>query len=365
MPESANLALAKLEVSRFTEKDLSEFIALAHSEYGPSDATNFDHIYWKHAASPFGASTYIRLVADGKTVGCALLQPGLICTESGRFNVACVTDVIVAPAFRSPPTNFIDLTNASGNIADFSAVYHTGNNRTAPLYRKLLRFPMPISLQGYGLPVRFSGFFRKISGYRIGILDWLILPFRWLIEAVADIAVRAARLDISARLPDDDALASLCAKSVSNSGPIFARNRSFLKWRLIDAPLWAATVYCVERNGAFLGYVATRKLEFKGLAFLILVDFLLDPDLSFSDRFALRSWLASQAVKSGVDALFTMINPRSKLARICAGFPLARIPERLLPSHGMPIFVRSKAGSARHLETERATHVTFADLDLF
>ena len=191
----------------------------------------------KHVTSPFGASTYIRLVADGKIGGCALLQPRLICTESGQLSVACVTDVIIAPAFRSPPTNFINLTNTSGDIADFSAVYHTGNNRTEPLYRELFRFPRPFSLHGYGLPVRISGFFRKACGYRIGILDWLILPLRWLTGAVAAVAVRAAGLDISARLPDDDALESLCAKSVSDSGPVFCAEPIAFKMAFYRCPI--------------------------------------------------------------------------------------------------------------------------------
>jgi len=295
-------------------------------------------------------------------VGRALLQPRVICTASGQFSTACVTDVLIDPDFRSPPTNFINLTEASGNISDFTSVYHTSNNRTDLLYRKLFRFPKPFSLRGYGLPVRFAGVVFKLSGRRIDALDWLISPFRWLIGLVAVVGIAVARLDVCVRLPDDDMLSVIFFKSLRNSGPMFARSESFLKWRLIDAPVLAATVHCVERRGKFLGYVAIRKFEFNGLTFLVVVDFLLDPDLTLFDRLALRSWLVLQAIQADVDALFTMINPRSRAARICVGFPWLRIPDKLL-SHGTPIFVRSRGDQSRFLETEAATHMTLADLD--
>ena len=354
--------MAKITVEPFTVSNLEEFLALSHSEYGPSAASNVDHIEWKHVASPLGASTYIRLVSNDKTVGRALLQPMLIYTESGQFSTACVTDVLIDPAFRSPPTNFINLMEASGNISAFRLVYHTSSNRTDLLYRKLFRFPKPFSLRGYGVPIRLAGIVCKISGRRVDALDWLISPFRRLIGLVAVVGIAVARLDVSVGLPDDDMLYRLFLKSLRNSGPMIARSTSFLKWRLIDAPLLAATVHCVERSGKFLGYLAIRKVELNGLTFLIIVDFLLDPDLSLFDRFALRAWLILQAIKADVDALFTMINPRSRAARICVGFPLIPIPDKLI-HHRTPIFVRSQRNESRSLETEASTHMTLADLD--
>ena len=356
------LTVARITVETFTANNLEDFLALSHTEYGPSAATNVDHIKWKHVASPLGASTYICLVANDKTVGRALLQPRLICTESGQFSTACVTDVLIDPEFRSPPTNFINLTEASGSISAFSSVYHTSSNRTDLLYRKLFRFPKAFCLRGYGLPARLSGIFFKISGRRIDALDWLISPFRWLIGLAAVVGIAVARLDVSVRLPDDDMLSQIFLKSLRNCGPMFARSEAFIKWRLIDAPLLTATVYCAERSGKFLGYVAIRRIELNGLTFLIIVDFLLDPDLTLFDRLALRSWLILQAIQSDVDALFTMINPRSRAARICVGFPLIRIPDKLL-RHRTPIFVRSRGNESRFLETEASMHMTLADLD--
>ena len=358
------MPLAEVKVELFNEKILEEFISLSFSEYGFSAAANFSHIKWKHLTSPFGTSTCVRLVSDDKTVGRALLQPKLIYTELGKFNIAFVADVLISPKFRTPPTNFINLTKASGNISDFSLVYHTGGKQTEPLYRKLFRFSKPFSLRGYGLPVRFSGIFFKVIGRRIDALDWFISPFRWLLGLVAVFGISLARLDVTVRLPEDDKLSLLCLKTLRHSGPLFARSKYFLKWRFIDAPLWKATIHCVERSGNFLGYIATRKFEFKGLTFLVVIDFLLDPDLTLFDRLVLRSWLILQAIKNDVDALFTMINPRSRAARICVGFPLICIPDKFLP-HGTPIFMRSRGNENQRLETEESTHMTLADHDYF
>ena len=364
MTKDSNLTLAKVVVETFTEDSIDEFVQLSHAEYGSSVATNADHARWKHIASPLGASTYIRLVVNDRTVGRAMLQPRLIYTESGQHNTACVTDVLINPEFRLAATNFIKLTKASGNVTSFDSVYHTSNERTEPFYRKFFRFPKPFSLRGHGLPVRFLGIFFKISKLRVSVLDWLAFPFRYLIELITVVAIAVAKFEISERLPEDDVLTTLCLKSLHDSGPIIARNKAFLKWRFIDAPLWGANIYCVERWGKFVGYVATRKLELNGLSYLVLIDYVLDTDISFFDRLVLRLWLIRQAIKSDVDILFTMSNPSSKAARICAGFPLICIPDKFLP-HGTPVFFRANKKESRFLETEKSTHMTFADIDYF
>ena len=358
------MSLAKVLVDLFTEEDLSGFIELSETEYESSVTTDVNHTRWKHLDSPHGASTYIRLVADSKVVGRALLQPRLIQTKTGQFSTACVTDVLIAPLHRSSPANFLNLTNTSGNISKFSSVFHTANERTEPFYRKLFRLPNPFSLHGYVFPTRVAGIFLKISGYRINALDWFLLPFRYLISFAAIAMISTAKIDISKRLPDDENLSELCLKLLHDSGPLLTRTKSFLKWRLIDAPLWKANVYCVERKGKFLGYIATRRLELNDLKHLVVIDFLLDTDITFYDRLALRLWLIRQAILSDVDALFTMINPMSKAAHTCVGFPMIRIPDKFLP-HGTPIFFRANTNENQNVESDQMIHMTLADIDYF
>ena len=356
------MPLATIEVELFAKHHLGAFLELSHSEYGPSAAANIGHITWKHLGSPHGASTYVRLVANGKTVGRALLQPTSVLTESGRFSIASVTDILIDPKFRSPPSNFTSLMRASADVSAFSSVYHTSNRRTDPLYRKLFRFPKPLSLRGYGFPIRLANIVSRIAGPRLQALDWLMSPLRPLVALVANVGLTVTRLNVSERLPDDDTLSRLLLRSLRQSGPLLARSRAFLKWRFIDAPVFAATVYCIERGGKCLGYVATRTVGFDGLTVLVIVDFLLDPALTLLDRFTVRSWIIRRAMTLNVDALLTMANPRSRAALIAVGFPFLRIPDRYLP-HETPIFLRSRGSENRFLETAESLHLTLTDLD--
>lgn len=113
-----------------------------------------------------------------------------------------------------------------------------------------------------------------------------------------------------------------------------------------------------------MGYVVTRKVELDGMVHSVLMDVLLDVDIPLLARIALRLWLIRQAAAMGADALFTMINPGSEVARTAVGFPLIPIPERLLP-HTTPIFIRVCGTEGKTLETDGSFHLTLADLDYF
>lgn len=356
--------MAEVSVKTFAVADLDDYLELSQSEYGPLGITSPAHIRWKHLDSPFGASTYIRLVASGKIIGRALLQPRPMHTASKEFNAACVTDVLIGREFRSPPTNFINVTKASGNVSKFDLVYHTSNERTEQLYSKLLRFPRPFFLKAYGFPLRLAGFLPVISGRRIDVFDWLIAPLRWLLGIISLAVDSATRLDISPRAMGDEELAALCTKCIHQSGPLFARTNAFLKWRFTDAPFWPATTYRVDRDGKFLGYIVIRKLELNGLSHLVLMDFVLDPETPLFVRLALRLWLIRSAIRLKVDVLYTMVNSVNSIARMFAGFPLVGIPDRLLP-HATPIFVRRQNNDNSEPETDRLIHLTLADLDYF
>lgn len=356
--------MAKVLVSLFKEENLSEFVELSQTEYSSLDTTDASHVRWKHIDSPYGASTYIRLIKNDKTIGRALLQPRLMYTDRGEFHSACIGDVLINSLHRSPPTNFINLTKSSANVPKFSSVYHTSNEVTEAFYQKLFRFPNPFSLKAYGFPVRLTNLFFKISGYRINCLDWLVSPFHWLNNFFVSILMRLSKLDVSERLPDDEMLSELSLKSLHNSGPFLSRSNSFLKWRLIDAPLWKAKVFCISRKGRFLGYVATRSIKLEGLRFFVVIDFLMDTEMVFFERIAFRLWLIKQTVGSGDDALFTMINPISKASRVCVGFPFTKIPDKFLP-HRTPIFVRAYGDESKEVQCQKSMHMTLADLDYF
>lgn len=355
---------ASVDVKVFARDDLEAFLGLSRAVYGSSSpAADADHIRWKHLSSVPGESTYVRLVADESTVGRALLMPRVMEMPSGQFRAAFVADVVIDPEFRSPPSNFANLTLAAGNLPEFDLVYHSSSRgRTDLLYRKFFRFPTPFSLRAYSFPTRLSGVVKKISGLTVPAVDWLLLPLHWLLELLAAGLTRAAGMSVKEQLPDETRLSLVVAKVVRQQGPTFSRTAAFLKWRMIDAPLWAGAVHCLERGNRLLGYVATRRVEMKGLSFLVVVDFLLDPDLSLLQRLAVRAWLARRAARANVDCLFTMVNAHSRAASALTGFPMVPIPHGLMP-HQAAIFMRARHDGSRWLETDRAIHMTLADLD--
>lgn len=356
--------MVQISVKTFAETDLEGFLEMSQSEYGTSVSTDSGHIRWKHLNSPFGASFYVSLVETGRVVGRVLIQPRTLYTASKVFNAASVMDLLINRKYRSTPLNFIKIIKACGNVANFELVYHTSNEITFPLYSKLFRFSNPFSLRAYGFPIKVAGLFTSIIGRRVEAIDWFIAPLHWLLRVIAYAVTSAARLDISQRAMSDGELEALCTKCLRQSGPHLARTNAFLKWRFGDTPLWPATVYRIDRKGQFLGYVVTRKVELGGINHLVLMDFLLDPDTPLIVQVALRLWLIRKAITSKADVLFTMVNSFSTIAGKCAGFPLVRIPDRLLP-HATPIFVRACSNDGKELEAVRSIHLTLADLDYF
>ena len=372
----------KVTIDTFKEADLEDFLELSREEFSkavladPDHAdwkdlhvesimTNPDYIRWKHLDSPFGASTFIRLVASGKTVGRSLFQPRSFYSTTQKFHVACGGDLLIQRKFRSPPSNFINLILASDGISSFDFVYHTANEISHTLYRsRLLRFPNPFSLSSYGFPLRIAGLLSSIMGRRIDALDWLIAPFRWLVGALALVFCSIVRLDISQRPMSDEGLENLFQNCLRQSGPLLARTNDYLKWRFGDASNCPAKIFRIDRQGQLIGYVVTRQVEMGGLKHLVLMDFLLESDTPLSVQFALRLWLIRSAITAKADTLFTMVNSFNEMARKCVGFPLVRIPDKLLP-HATPIFIRSYRHRNSEFETDRSLHFALADLDYF
>ena len=357
--------MAQISIRTFTEQDLPDFQMLSQTEYGTSaSTTDATHIRWKHLNSPFGASTYICLEEEGKVVGRALVQPRQLCTTSKVLAAASVMDLLIDRAHRTTPGNFMQITKATGKATGFDLIYHTSNEKTFPLYSKLLRFPNPFSLRAYGFPLRIAGVLASRIGRRLALLDLLTAPWRGLLTLSSVIASTIARLDVTHSPISDDELATLSSKCLHHAESHLSRTNTFLKWRFADAPQWPATVYRVTHNGKFQGYVATRRVELDGMVHWVLMDMFLDVDTPFTARIALRLWLIRQAAAAGADALFTMINPSSAVARTAVGFPLIAIPERMLP-HTTPIFVRLLNTDDKIPESYTSLHLTLADLDYF
>ncbi len=356
--------MTNLTVSKFLESDLENFLKLSIEEYGYSDSANNDHITWKHLNSPFGASTLIKISENNNAIGHALVQPRLLQTESKKINCALVMDVLIGRSHRTTPSKFIELTKSMGKVDDIDLVIHTSNNKTGPLYRKLFRFSSPFSLTAFGFPIRLSGFLTSIFGRRIGISDWLLVPFYLLFLFFTYVFCQTLRLDISNRPISDIELGNLSDSCVKQSGPQLLRSNEFLKWRFNDSPLWSGSIFRIERCGHFMGYVVTRKVKLGNLNHQVLMDFLISSEIPSAASFSIRLWLISNAIKSGSDTFFTMVNYKNTLVKRFINFPLLMIPDKFLP-HPTPIFVRSSCKLNKKFESDSSMHITLSDLDYF
>jgi hypothetical protein len=353
-----------MSVTTFTDRDLGRFVEMSRSEYGPSDVSNSACMRWKHLDSPFGASSYVCLVEAEGVVGRVMVQPRPLHTATKVFRGGSVNDLLIDRAHRTTPMNFIKMTKACGDVEGLDLIYHTSNERSYPLYSGLLRCTTPFSLRAYGFPIRLAGLLSSFFGRRVQIIDGLTAPLRWAIVVLAAVMQFLAGLRISQCAMSDHELEGLCTKCLRRSGPHLARNNAFLKWRFRDAPLHPASVFRLDRRGRFLGYAVTRKVVLGSLSHWVLMDFLLDPDMPFVARIALRLWLVRTAVASKADVAFTMVNACSDVAKRCVGLPLVKISDKLLP-HSTPIFVRACSDESKRLEADRSIHFTLADLDYF
>jgi hypothetical protein len=356
--------MSHISINKFSEVDLKVFLEMTHFEYGSSDTTNPVHIKWKHMDSPFGASSYVCLSEVNEIIGRVLVQPRPLITTQKVINAASVMDLLIDSGHRSTPTNFLKLTKASSDEVNYELIYHTSNERTYPLYSKLLKYANPFCLKAYGLPVRISGFLNVIFGRRISVIDWLVIPFHWLIGLFLYMLSFVVKLDISKNSISDAELEGLSNKCLRRSGPHLTRTNVFLKWRFCEAPLWPADIYRIDRNGRFLGYLVTRVVQLGELNHFVLMDFFIDPDTSLISQFTIRLWLILEAIKSKADDLFTITNPSAPIASKFIGFPLLNIPDRFLP-HNTPIFIRPLTKDSQYFENEQSIHFTLADLDYF
>ena len=381
MQTSQTVNNVKISAAVFKEADLEDYLGLSRQEfseavpvetdqanwknsYVESLLTNPDHIRWKHLNSPFGASTFVRAVSFGKTVGRVLLQPRTFYSATQKYQVACAMDMLVLRRFRSPSSNFINLIKASDGMPNFDFVYHTANEITHGLYGRLLRFPNPFSLDSYGFPLRIAGLLSSVTRRRINAIDWLTAPFRWLVGVLALAFKALAQLDISQQPISDEQLESLFQNCLRQSGPLLARTNEYLKWRFGDVSNCPGEIFRIDRKGQLIGYIVTRQVEMEGLKHLVLMDFLLEPDTTFRSQFALRLWLLRSAITVKVDTFFTMVNSCNPMAHKFIGFPLMRIPDKVLP-HATPIFIRRFHDQKGEFKTDSSLHFTLADLDYF
>ena len=355
--------MVEISVRQFEEEDLDRYIEMSKIEYGEQPTTsNLEHIRWKHLESPFGPSLYAALIQDGKVSGRALIQPRTLEHKKEKIQAGSVMDVLLDPSCRTTPSHFINLTKACD--LESGILFHTANERTNLLYKKLFKFPSPFALKAYCFPTRLTGFLKKLTNKNLSILECLISPYRWILAVLSKIFSKFTKIKISSNSIKADEIKELNERINKQDGKMLTRSKEFIEWRYIDAPLWKAEVLRVDVGSQFYGYLVIRKIGLDDLEYLVLMDYLIEPQISIYKKMALKLWLIKKTIETKADGFFTMCNPLSPIASVCIGFPFVPIPDKYLP-HTTPIFIRTKYKDLKMYETSKTMHITLGDLDYF
>jgi hypothetical protein len=355
----------KIRLETLTERGIDEQIEVGAAVYMTPEVTDKAHLRWKHLANPGGASTSVSARnAEGTLVGRSFLQPRRVSLSATRScSGATVTDLVVKPEERNAAT-MIAMTRAVRAPEGFDVVFHTSNEVSDVFYRKLFKFPVAFSLQAAGLPLGVAGPLKRIlpSSQLVSFGNLLASPWRLLIRAAATIAAAAGGLKFGPP-PEMKEQACIFQRFREYAGPHLERDKSFLRWRFTEGPLFRADVKWVWLRNECLGYVALKQVELAGLMIMVMVDCVLSRPLASGERVALKLMAARMAANARCDAIFTIANIANPALKWIDGFPFFRIPDKYLP-HPTPIFVHA-SGEGRALLQRGDLFFSLADLDYF
>jgi hypothetical protein len=356
--------MVNVSTELFTADAIAAHTELARTTYSEAAVLDRAHFRWKHLEGPCGASIAVNMHDGQMLVGRSLIQLRDFQIDPSKVvRAGVIFDLMLAPGYRSAQ-QFLALVRAQWSTDRVDLVLHTSNATSDPLYRMLLRYPISFRMAAFGLPVRIKRILRKLLGWTVPGIDMLTAPWRWALRAAASLGRAATGIRFELGMPAEADLQSVVQRFRQVAGPHLRRDRAFLEWRFQNATLFKATIATVVRTDRVCGYVVWRKIELEGIEFLVLMDFVLDDDLTSLQRLVVRLELARRACEEGADILFVMANTKNKLAAQVCNLPLIRIPERYLP-HPTPIFVHPKRDELAWLRQQEDMFLTLGDLDYF
>lgn len=353
----------QLKIKIFSDDDVISFAKLSADEYPNSSLVEKNFINWKHGSSPVGKSTHLQIFSDGQQIGRILVQPRTLLTSQHDYKAGCMADLLVISCARKTPSHFLRLNNACNSLSGFDFLYHTSNDRSFPLYSKLLKYKYSVILRGYGIPIRIGGVLKSMTGLNFKILSFLSKIVYQILQNLSKLLMRLCDVNIVSGLMTDAELKKLLSKCMLNGDPFFERTPNYLRWKSMDNPAYPSQIYQIFKNKKFTGYFILGNVPLNGMTHAVLHDFFVDSNLSYMTKVSLRVWLVIKAYIGNADTLFTMANEFSTQTKNFLGFPLMKIPNRFLP-HFTPIFVRPMSAQGIS-ELMKSAHITLVDLDYF
>ena len=355
-----NISLEKMNYGA-----ISEHIDLAKVVYQSCEVIDPLHIQWKHI-NGIGGPSFIVAARDDSGVlqGRSFLQPRTFFTDSETLvNGAVVTDLVVDPEARNAST-LILLTKAIKSPKEVDVVIHTSNQISDILYKGLFKFPVACTLKATGIPLRLKNILKSYvkSTIILTCIDLFFSPYRQVLSFFSKIAFEFTGIRFVAE-PDSEVVKEIFDSFNLISGAHFERSAAYLKWRFQDGPIFDGDIKWVGINNVCLGYVALRQVQINGVNICVIMDAVMQRDLSWAESVAIKFLTVSYALKNSYDAVFTLVNVNNSCLKWLKGFPFAVIPDHLLP-HSTPIFIHASEKIYPALNRENV-YLTLADLDYF
>ena len=344
---------------RFSKTDLKSFIALSRKVYSVSNpVTNSEHINWKHLKAPFGPSFIFGLIDGKKWVGRLMVQPTRFWIKEKKTTIHILADLVLMKEYRNPVSNFIDLISLQNKEMIGKLILHTGNEKSIPLYTKLLNYYKAFDLSTFCFvknPFKILG--EKLKLKYFYLFDFFLYPIKYTLIFISNFLLSFCKLSfLIDKIVSEKEISQIISANKKNE--IFIdRSENFIKWRYGIYSKKKVTYIKIYRKDVFIGYFIIVEKRYTKLKLYIIHDFMINPLRRNFDFIFIKFYLLLRFLKSSNDLLITMANDKSRIGNKILGFPFFRVSDNFLP-HSSPFFVRNS--KFMHFES---MHLTLADID--
>ena len=316
------------------ENHISPYAELSFAEYGATPMADLAHLRWKFLENPQGASIGIHLYSESRLVGRLVAQPRhFIFPDGAQGTAAYMVDLLIHPDFRGIAALAKLMAGMRSLRERFDFVVVTPNAIGAEVWRDLVRMQEQFELTVFVAVLRPGNLARPPT--------WAT-PAARAVDRLWPLLLRALTSAFRSDVTFDDtwpepeelgAMSRLPTRTVRGR-----RDPVFLRWRFKDSPVFKYRVHFLRKRGRLVGYVVTRKTEYRGYRSLFIVDALGTIDCTAKDWSAIR-WklLGMESLSGGADIIVGLGNPRCGAFSHLARFPFVRVPERLMPERA-PLF---------------------------
>ena len=165
----------------------------------------------------------------------------------------------------------------------------------------------------------------------------------------------------------DDSFETL-VKKVSQRIPIIKqRTKEFLNWRYRNHPTRDYKIFVLKENSQLVGYIVTRQIDINGKSIGVIVDFLVDPDVSSQKINDLIQIALYDFWNSGISVTISLSESSVFVSQPLRHFGFKTIPKFLKPTSAHFILINSDLSQSNFVQLKKYDNwsFSFGDYDVF